>query len=165
MQPFLLRAVFFLTVFLTASFPAKAITFNNTWDFLNDTPVTESAQFDPQTGVPSSLRKDLRNNLVGIFFQDNYKLRSNLTLTLGLRWDYFGPISEKKDKLGSVVLGSGANIFTDLKVRAGGTQNNAEKTNFGPQLGFAWSPTGLMGHDFGSYFLGRDSGGTRPLTR
>ena len=124
--------------------------FNNIWDFLNDAPIQESAQFDPKTGVPSSLRKDLRNNLVGIFFQDNYKVKSNLTVTAGLRWDYFGPISEKKDKLGSVVLGSGSNIFSNLTVRAGGSQYKAQKTNFGPQLGFAWSPKGIGGHDFGS---------------
>ena len=33
-----------------------------------------------------ALRKDLRNNMIGIFFQDNYKVKSNLTVTAGLRW-------------------------------------------------------------------------------
>jgi len=125
-------------------------TFNNVWDFLNDAPVQESAQFDPQTGVPSALRKDLRSNVYGVFFQDNYKLRPNFTLTAGLRWDYFGAISEKKDKLATVVFGSGANTFTDIKVRTGGRQYNPEKSNFGPQLGFAWSPGRLVGKDLES---------------
>jgi Carboxypeptidase regulatory-like domain/TonB dependent receptor len=125
-------------------------TFNNIWDFLNDAPVTENAQFDPQTGVPSALRKDLRSTVAGLFFQDNFKLRPNLTVTAGLRWEYFGPVSELKGKLASVVLGSGAGLFTNMRVRTGGNQFNAQKTNFGPQLGFAWSPGGVAGHDFGS---------------
>lgn len=123
-------------------------TFNNIWDFLNDGPVAENAQFDPQTGVPSAEIKNLRNNLWGIFFQDNYKLRSNLTLTAGLRWDYFGPISERDGKLATVVFGSGANKLSGLRVRTGGSQYNAQKTNFGPQLGFAWNPREFVGHDF-----------------
>jgi carboxypeptidase family protein len=125
-------------------------TFNNVWDFLNDAPVAENAQSDPQTGVPSALRKDLRNNLVGLFFQDNYKVRSNLTLTAGLRWEYFGPISAKNGKLATVVLGQGANVFTNARVRTGGDLYNASKHNFGPQLGFAWSPKSLIGRDFGN---------------
>ncbi len=124
--------------------------FNNVWDFLNDAPISESAQFDPKTGVPSALRKDLRSTVVGLFFQDNYKLRPNLTLTAGLRWEYFGPVSEKNGKLASVVFGTGANRFSNLSLRTGGGQFNAQKSNFGPQLGFAWSPREFAGHEFGS---------------
>src|SRR5437016_7644907 len=134
-------------------------TFNNIWDFLNDAPVQESAQFDPQTGVPSALRKDLRSNVIGLFFQDNYKVRPNLTVTAGLRWEYFGAVSEKHGKLGTVVLGSGANLFSDLRVRTGGNEFNAQKANFGPQLGFAWSPRGVAGHDFGSRLVLRSGFG------
>jgi len=122
-------------------------TFNNIWDFLNDAPVQESGQFDPTTGVPSALRKDLRNNIIGVFFQDNYKVKSNLTITAGLRWEYFGPISEKNGKLATVEFGSGSNIFSDIHVRTGGDLYDAQKANFGPQLGFAWSPRDLRGLD------------------
>jgi hypothetical protein len=123
-------------------------TFNNLWDFLNDAPVTENGQFDPQTGIPSALRKDLRSDVIGFFFQDNYKAKPNLTLTAGLRWEYFGPVSEIKGKLASLQFGSGTNLFTNLKIRTGGNEYNAQKTNFGPQLGFAWSPREFVGHDF-----------------
>ena len=125
-------------------------TFNNIWDFLNDAPVAESIQADPKTGVPSALRKDLRDNIIGLFFQDNYKVRPNLTLTAGLRWEYFGPISEKNGLLATVDFGTGANRFTGINVRTGGSQFNAQKANFGPQLGFAWSPKEFAGHEFGS---------------
>jgi hypothetical protein len=123
-------------------------TFNNIWDFLNDAPVAENAQSDPQTGVPSALRKDVRSNIIGLFVQDNYKVKSNLTVTVGIRWEYFGPISEKNGKLASVVLGSGPNTFTDISVRTGGSLYNGSTNNFGPQLGFAWSPNSFAGRDF-----------------
>jgi Carboxypeptidase regulatory-like domain len=130
-------------------------TFNNMWDFLNDAPVAENAQSDPQTGVPSALRKDLRNNLIGLFFQDNFKVKPNLTVTMGLRWEHFGPISAKNDKLATVVLGQGANIFSDISVRTGGDLYNASKRNFGPQLGFAWSPKSLVGREFSNRLVFR----------
>ena len=123
-------------------------TFNNLSDYLNDAPVHDSVQADPKTGIPSALRKDLRDNIVGLFFQDNYKLRSNLTVTAGLRWEYFGPISEKNDLLATVDFGKGANMFTGINVRTGGSQFNAQKANFGPQLGFAWSPREFGSHQF-----------------
>jgi len=124
--------------------------FNNIWDFLNDAPVQESGQFDPQTGIPGAARKDLRSIVTGLFFQDNWKVKSNLTVTAGLRWEYFGPISEIKGHLATTVLGSGSDLFTNMHVRTGGTLFNAQKSNFGPQLGFAWSPGGAFGHDLGS---------------
>ncbi len=124
--------------------------FNNIWDFLNDAPVSEHVVSDPKTGVPDGFRRDARSLIGGLFYQDNYKVKPNLTVTAGLRWEYFGPISEKHNLLGIVDLGTGANLFTNLRVRTNGAQFNAQKTNFGPQLGFAWSPGKLGGHEFGS---------------
>ena len=124
--------------------------FNNLWDFLNDAPQAEQAAFNPLTGRPTDFRKDTRSNIYGFFVQDNYKLRPNLTVTLGLRWEYFGPISEKNGHLASAELGSGANLISGVRVRVGGNLYDAQKTNFGPQLGFAWSPSALLGHDFTS---------------
>lgn len=129
--------------------------FNNIWDFLNDAPVQENAQFDPQNGVPSALRKDLRSTVTGLFFQDNYKVKPNLTVTAGLRWEYFGPISEKNGKLATVVLGTGSNVFTNMGVRTGGSLFSSSTNNFGPQLGLAWSPKAFAGHEFGNKLVFR----------
>jgi len=138
------------TLFVDAPFWADrpSYTFNNMWDFLNDAPTSENAQFDPTTGIPSALRKDLRQNLVGLFFQDNWKLKPNLTVTLGMRWELFSGTSEKHGRLGNVVLGSGADEFTGMKMSLGGSMFTPQKDNFGPQLGFAWSPRELLGHDY-----------------
>ena len=114
--------------------------FNNMWDFLNDAPQTENATVDPQTGVPSAFRKDTREQLWAGFAQDDWKIRSNLTINLGLRYEYFGGMTEKSGNLSNLRLGSGNSTFTGINFVLGGHQVNAPKWNFGPQIGFAWSP-------------------------
>jgi len=115
--------------------------FKNYWNFLNDAPDLESGTFDPQNGNPTDVRKDSRATILGFFAQDDWKVRPNLTVNLGLRWEYYGPISFTGGKLSKPVLGSGANVLTDLRMAVGGNLYNADKHNFGPQLGFAWTPT------------------------
>jgi hypothetical protein len=113
--------------------------FFNVWDFLNDAPHSEGGGFNPSTGFPSTERQDQREDLWGFFVQDNFKLRRNLTLTLGLRYSYFGPLSSKQGNMFAAIPGTGANYLTGLNVRKGDSWN-AQKDNLGPQIGFAWSP-------------------------
>ena len=114
--------------------------FNNMWDFLNDAPMSENATFDPLTGVPTDFRKDTRQMLYAVFLQDDFNFRPNLTLTFGLRWEYFGSISENTDDQSALVLGSGNAQLTGLALRLGGKLYESSKTDFGPQVGFAWTP-------------------------
>ena len=113
--------------------------FFNLWDFLNDAPHNEGGGFNPTTGFPTTFRQDDREALWGFFVQDDFKLRRNLTLNLGLRWSYFGPLSAKQGNMLVAIPGTGANYMTGLVVRKGHSWN-AEKDDFGPQIGFAWSP-------------------------
>jgi hypothetical protein len=115
--------------------------FNNYWDFLNDAPQTETVSgADPLTGVPTMSRKDDRQYIPGVFAQDDWKVKPNLTVNLGLRWEYFSGMTEKKGNNPRLNLGSGANAFTDLAIVLHKPQADAQKWNFGPQFGFAWSP-------------------------
>lgn len=113
--------------------------FFNLWDFLNDAPKNEGGAFNPANGDPTTLRQDQRENILGFFGQDDIKVRSNLTLNLGLRWSYFGPLYSKQGNMFRAVPGAGADFLTGLVVRNENSWNT-QKTNFGPALGFAWSP-------------------------
>ena len=115
--------------------------FNNIWDFLNDAPSGENGSFNPLTGDPTSVRKDMRSNVWGAFIQDDWRIRPTLTLNLGLRWQYFGSLYSKENNLSRVALGAGtANALTGMRLIEGGNLWNTPWTNFGPQIGFAWSP-------------------------
>ena len=93
----------------------------------------------PATGIPTTQRQDNRENILGFFVQDDFKIRRNLTVNLGLRWSYFGPLYATQNNMFVAIPGAGANFLTDLTVRKGDSWN-AQKNNFGPQIGFAWSP-------------------------
>jgi len=89
-------------------------------------------------------------------------VRANLTVTLGLRWSTLDRFQKKNNKLATVVLGQGANVFTEHPIRTGGdfiTPVNALR----PQLGFAWSPKAFMGRDFANHLVLR--GGMRGFQR
>jgi hypothetical protein len=112
--------------------------FDNLWDFANDAPYFESGQFNHSTGVPFANRQDDRLNLWGFFVQDDYKIRPDLTVNLGLRWSYFGDFYSKESNLDVVQFGSGSSTLTDLSIRVGGGLQSSPKSNWGPQIGFAW---------------------------
>jgi Carboxypeptidase regulatory-like domain len=115
--------------------------FHNLWDFANDAPYFESGQFDSATGVPFANRQDDRVNVWGFFAQDDFKVLPNLTINVGLRWSYFGSFYSKENNLDVLRLGSGADALTGMNIRVGGSLYQPQKTNFGPQFGFAYQPT------------------------
>lgn len=74
---------------------------------------------------------------IGLFAQDNYKLESNLTLELGLRYDWNFTPSERYDRfvLFDPTLASLVRVGTDLN-----QIYHSNNQNFQPRLGFAWDP-------------------------
>jgi len=114
--------------------------FFNIWDFLNDAPHQENGNFSPVSGIPTTIRHDQRENFGALFVQVDFKLRANLTLNLGIRWSYFGPLYDKNGNMFTAVPGLGTDFLTGLVVRRGNSWQ-PQMGNFGPQLGFAWSPS------------------------
>jgi Carboxypeptidase regulatory-like domain len=124
---------------------APNYTFYNIWDFLNDAPEAEGGPFQATTGLPGGYRNDNRENMLGVFFQDDWKVRPNLTLSGGLRYSYFGPLTDKDNNMGVLTFGSGSSLLTGITIRTKIPAWNAQKLNFGPQFGFNWSPSWLNG--------------------
>ena len=77
------------------------------------------------------------------FVQDDYRVRSNLTLNLGLRYEYsstpFNPIIEK---INAREANAGTAIFNTAYPLALRTAQKlkTDKNNFSPRVGFAYSP-------------------------
>jgi hypothetical protein len=114
--------------------------FFNVWDFLNDAPHNEGGGFNPTTGFPTTQRQDDRTSIWGLFIQDDFKLRPNFTLNLGLRYSYFSPLRSKQNNMLVAHPGAGADYLTGLTIRPGESWN-AQTDNLGPEIGFAWSPS------------------------
>ncbi len=108
------------------------------WNFFNSAPIFEGVDINPQTGLPDPTQRYLRTSDYSIFGQTDWKVRQNLTLNLGLRWEYYTPITEKQGRLTQLDLGPvGApnpviHVVSDLYP--------PDRNNFAPRIGFAWSP-------------------------
>ncbi|PYR73831.1 MAG: hypothetical protein DMF86_19680, partial [Acidobacteria bacterium] len=62
-------------------------TFQSVLDFVDDEAFSEERAVDPATGKSTTAYGKYITNEWSLFFQDNWKVRPNLTLNLGLRYD------------------------------------------------------------------------------
>ena len=106
--------------------------------------------------------RDIHQNEIGTFFKDDWKVSRNLTLNLGVRWDYYGVPWEKNGLTtglrggGNALFGLSGRSFEDWMrpgvrgdlmevIYVGPNSPNPnesiykrDKNNFGPAVGFAW---------------------------
>jgi len=124
--------------------------FNSMFDFANDEPWWEEALVNrdptsPNFGNFSSTPRKFSWWQWALFFQDDWKVRSNLTLNLGLRYEVFGNPGEAQGRLSNIVLGPGSDFPTQI---AGATVERVKQlfktdwNNFAPRVGISWDPTG-----------------------
>jgi len=76
-------------------------------------------------------------NTFALFFQDAWQLRRNLTINYGVRYEYFGPLYDRKKDLSTFVPARGPLPFQGAGISS---LYPPERTNFAPRLGFAYRP-------------------------
>ena len=93
----------------------------------------------------------------GIFAQDDYKIRPNLTVNLGLRWEFDQPIYEVNNKEANINMDTKQIIYAGV----GGNSRalyDPTYTQFQPRVGFAYQPTARTvvraGYGISSYVEG-----------
>jgi hypothetical protein len=125
-------------------------------DFLLGIPTTLNRAFP-------TIEQDRQRWSQGYYFNDEWKVRQNLTLTLGLRWDLHSPWTEKNNRIsvfdpasGKIVVPDGAlSLVSPLMPRGyvdvieakdaglpSRTLLKADRNNFQPRFGFAYRPFG-----------------------
>lgn len=79
----------------------------------------------------------------GTFAQDVWQVRSNLTITGGLRWEYYGVPFEVNNNLSNLFVdpsGKAPFTFTQVGPGTGKTLYANDFKNFEPRVGIAWDP-------------------------
>jgi hypothetical protein len=100
-------------------------------------------------GAP--VAQNFRYNNWSLYAGDSWKLRRNLTLTYGLRWEYNSPFDERDGLVQFPVVPAGQSIQQTLLSDAtlayfGGNSGHSvykkDLNNFAPNIGIAWDPFG-----------------------
>jgi hypothetical protein len=112
------------------AFPASGtFNFGTLSNFLTNRPKRFTA------GLTSPNVRGFRQTLLGLYTQDDWRARSNLTVNMGLRWEMVTVPTEVQGKLANPI-----NI-TDPAPRLGSPLfSNPTLRNFEPRVGFAWDP-------------------------
>jgi hypothetical protein len=111
-------------------------------DFLLGLPQQTSAQFGANN-------YHFRGNSWDLYAQDEWKLRGNLTLNLGVRYEYVSPFVETNDRIANLIL-SPSVLNPSLGAPAvqpvmpgqelSSTLVHPDRNNFAPRIGLAWKP-------------------------
>lgn len=120
-------------------------TFAGLFNFVNDAPLFYSINADPRTGGPAEAQRYFRTDTYAFFGQDDWKVRPNFTLNLGLRWEYFAPLREKRGRLSNFIFGPAGQELTGGRITIVDRLYPPDRNNFAPRLGFAWSPSRILG--------------------
>ena len=126
-----------------------SFSFNNILTMAQDAPTSEGGvMYDPATGTQKLWDWNAASRTFGLFVEDSWKARKNLTLTLGLRYDDSGnPWSKSPTTVfGNFYLGTGSTIQDQVASGVAKATHNALESSvnklFSPRVGFAWDPKG-----------------------
>jgi outer membrane receptor protein involved in Fe transport len=107
-----------------------AFTFANTAAFL-------AGNANGFTSTLGDVSTAIAQGALGLFVQDNFKVRPNLTLELGLRWDWLMSPTERYDRFADYVLATNSLVRVNNGIAP---VYHTNWKNFQPRVGFAWDP-------------------------
>jgi hypothetical protein len=116
--------------YINNSGPGGTFKFGSVSAFLNNLPSSVSAAI-PGTLSPRSPRV----SVFGGYAQDDWRIRPNLTLNLGLRYEMATVVKETNGKTTTLINPTDATPHTGNPYYP-----NSTKLNFEPRVGFAWDP-------------------------
>jgi len=100
-------------------------------------------------GLPTDLGRGVstgtwghRSTVFGAYVQDDWRVSNNLTLNLGLRWEYHSPWVEVADRQSNFDLYSGKLLLAGKDGNSRGLYEPFRK-DFQPRVGFAFTPKGI----------------------
>ena len=119
--------------------PSGVFNFSTLKDFLTNNPHRFTGQDH------SSIREaGLRQTIFGVYAQDDWRFRSNLTVNLGLRWEMATVINDNHGYIVNMANLTDAaplcGTFITGCAPGGPLYGNFTRRNFEPRLGFAWDP-------------------------
>ena len=109
---------------------------NGIWNFdkLQDFLTNNPTKF--QGGIASTLSpRNLRQTIYGLYLQDDWRFRTNVTLNLGLRYEMATVPRETSGKLSNL-----PNVSSGTPHLGNPFFNNPTTKNVEPRVGFAWDP-------------------------
>ena len=124
----------------------QGITEDNSITFTDDASIINN-QLNSFLLKSSWWSRGLRHTFVMPYFQDDWKVRPNLTLNLGIRWDYYAPITEAHGRSRIFDLQRCANaVPSDPGICPPGSAFFfPNHRNFDPRFGLAWAPERFHG--------------------
>jgi len=112
--------------------------------------------FPQQTSVQFGQNNHFRGNFWDLYVQDEWKMRGNLTLNLGVRYEYVSPLTEINNRIANLDLSPGVLVqntaltpaVTPIQPGQMGPYSGSlpaslvrpDRNNFAPRVGFAWKP-------------------------
>lgn len=115
--------------------------FSGIWNLANAAPIFEQISANVNDGSPGNAARYYRDSDDAVFVQDDWHATASLTLNLGVRWEYFAPVTEKRGNLANVFLyANGPYPLADAAVRHVDQLWNSNWKDFMPKIGFAYAP-------------------------